>query len=575
MELNQGLHDINTSTAQNSKFDQDYLWLKSYPETINWAMELQPKPVYEFLDISAQKIPNNTCTFFLGKTSSYKEIQDDVNRAAKGLQKIGVKKGTKVGLLLPNTPTFIIFYFAILKTGATVVNYNPLYTVEELSVQAKDSQTEIMITHDLKILFDKAEALLSSDLLSHVVVCPFAQHLPFVKSLLFRIFKGKELATPTRTKAADKIIHQDTLFDNDGAYEPVSIDLENDVALLQYTGGTTGTPKGAMLTHSNLSTNVEQIKAWAPDMRFGQERIMGVLPFFHVFAMTAVMNYGVAIGAELILIPKFELVEGLTIINNKKPTIMPGVPTLYNAMINYPKLAKYDLSSINFCISGGAALPVEVKRAFEEHTGCNLVEGYGLTETSPVASCNLEDGPTKAASIGIPIPRTVLSIRSLDDPEKEVPLGEKGEICISGPQVMKGYWQNEVETKDAFVGDFFRSGDIGYMDEDGYTYIVDRLKDLIICSGFNVYPRRIEEAIYAHPGVEEVTVIGIPDDYRGEAPKAFVKLKQGHSLTKEALLEFLVPKISKIEMPSEIEFRNELPKTMIGKLSKKELRQEG
>ena len=301
---------------------------------------------------------------------------------------------------------------------------------------------------------------------------------------------------------------------------------------------------------------------------------MGILPFFHVFAMTTVLNVGVSVAAELVLMPKFDLIDALKLIRETRPTMMPGVPTLYNAMMNHPDIASYDLSSLTFCISGGAALPIEVKRGFEAVSGCKVVEGYGLSETSPVATCNPIDGPVKEGSIGIPLPATRISIRSLEDPSVEMALGEDGEICIAGPQVMPGYWNKPEETQDTFVGEYFRTGDVGHMDAEGYIFIVDRIKDMINCAGFKVYPRRIEEAIYEFPAVEEVTVIGIPDRYRGEAPKAFIKLRSGHRATAAEIREFLEPKISKIEMPSEIEFRDELPKTMVGKLSKKELRAE-
>lgn len=299
---------------------------------------------------------------------------------------------------------------------------------------------------------------------------------------------------------------------------------------------------------------------------------MGILPFFHVFAMTCVLNYSVAIGAKMVLLPRFELGPAIKLMAKNGPTSMPGVPTLYNALMNAPNLPANAVKHLKFCLSGGAPLPLEVKRGFEAVSGCALVEGYGLSETSPILTANIPGGVVVEGSIGIPFPQTVISIRSLEDPNIEVPLGEKGEICAKGPQVMRGYWQAPEATADVFVGDFFRTGDVGYMDERGYIFIVDRIKDLIICSGFNVYPRKIEDAIYQNPAVGEVTVIGIPDDYRGEAPKAFVKLKEGASLSTEELMAFLEPKLSKIEMPEEIEFRDELPKTMVGKLSKKELR---
>jgi long-chain acyl-CoA synthetase len=372
----------------------------------------------------------------------------------------------------------------------------------------------------------------------------------------------------------DKLILDAEVMAGAGRPEPVPIDPLEDIAVLQYTGGTTGVPKGAMLSHANVYVNVQQVAAAAPDLEDGVERVLGVLPFFHVFALTVVMNLGIAHAAEIIIMPRFNLDEALKLIDKTRPTILPGVPTLFNALLNHPKIASHDLSSLKFCLSGGAPLPIEVKQRFEAATGCKVVEGYGLSETSPVVTCNPLEGPVKIASIGMPLAGTIISLRDLGDPTKEVPVGEKGEICIKGPQVMRGYYKRPKETADQTVGEFLRTGDVARMDGEGYFYIEDRIKDLIISSGFNVYPRRVEEAIYEHPAVAEATVIGIKDKKRGEAPKAFVRLKDGMSLTAKQLFEHLAPRISKIEMPSEIEFRPELPKTMIGKLSKKELKAE-
>lgn len=566
-----------SSTADRTKEQgpaSAHPWLSCYPAGVVWDQRFAAKPLYTLLDDAVSRYPNKPCTNFLGKVLTYSEIGHQVDRAAAGLQRLGVEKGTKVGLFLPNSPTYIVFYFAILKIGGIVVNFNPLYTVEELSFQVRDSETDLMITLDLKVLFDKVEALLSSGVLNRAVVCSFAALLPVAKSVLFRLLKGRDLAQIDRSPVARRIIPGARVMANGGVYSRPNLDPENDIAVLQYTGGTTGTPKGAMLTHANLYINVLQVVAWAPGLEEGRERVMGVLPFFHVFAMTVVMNFGIARAAELVIMPRFVLADALKLITETRPTVMPGVPTLFNAMLNHPQLKSYDLSSLRFCLSGGAPLPVEVKHKFEALTGCKLVEGYGLSETSPVVTANPLEGPVKAGSIGQPLPGTVVSLRDLADPAKEVPQGERGELCVSGPQVMKGYWNRPEETAAQFVGSFIRTGDVAVMDEDGFFYIVDRLKDLIISSGFNVYPRRVEEAIYTHPAVEEVTVIGIPDEYRGEAPKAFIKLKKGMEATKEDILRHLAPKLSRIEQPSEIEFREELPKTMIGKLSKKELRQE-
>lgn len=562
------------SAAGTAPAPLSYPWLAHYPADVNWHQQIAPAPLHQLLERAAERHPSRICTNFLGRTITYGEMSRLVDRAAAGLVALGVTKGTKVGLFLPNSPTFIVFYYATLKAGGTVVNYNPLYTVEELAFQVKDSETDLMVTLDLKLLFDKVEALMAAGTLKRAIVAPFPALLPTAKSILFRLFKGKELADVRGSKVAASVTAEESVLANDGRFQAPSIAPTEDVAVIQYTGGTTGTPKGAMLTHSAVYTNVLQTVAWAPGLQEGRERVMGVLPFFHVFAMTVVMNFAIAKAAEIVIMPRFVLDDALKLIDKSKPTIMPGVPTLFNAMMNHPKLKTFDLSSLKFCLSGGAALPLEVKQRFEQLTGCSLVEGYGLSEASPVVTANPLVGPVKEGSIGQPIPQTIVSLRALDDPTKEVAAGEKGEICVKGPQVMKGYWKKPRETEEQFVGDYLRTGDVAIMDEEGFLFIVDRIKDLIICSGYNVYPRRIEEALYDHPAVEEVTVIGVPDEYRGEAPKAFVKLKSGASVTTADLMKHLEPKLSRIELPSEIEIRDALPKTMIGKLSKKELKAE-
>lgn len=550
-------------------------WLTHYPQFVDWNEQFKPVSVPSLLDATVLKFPTRTSTNFLGATRTFGEIGRQVDRAAKGLQRLGVTKGTKVGLFLPNCPTFIVFYYATLKAGGTVVNYNPLYTVEELDYQIRDSDTDIMVTLDLKLLFEKVDALLAKGSLKQAIVGSFPALLPGAKSVLFKLFKGKELARVQSSPNAAKIISEASLLENDGKFAPVAIDPLEDIAVLQYTGGTTGTPKGAMLTHANLSVNVQQSIAWSRNLtRTGSEKILGILPFFHVFAMSGIMNLSIAEAYEIIIMPRFVLDDTMKVIDKAKPTIMPGVPTIFNAIMNHKDAKKLDLRSLKICLSGGAPLPAEVKKGFEALTGAQLVEAYGLSETSPGATVNPLDGNAKAGSIGQPLPGTIISIREVGRPEQEVALGQPGEICIKGPQVMKGYYKKPQETAETFVGDFFRTGDVGYMDPQGFVFIVDRIKDMIICSGFKVYPRHLEEKIYEHPAVEEVTVIGIKDKYRGEAPKAFIKLKAGQTATVEDIRKHLEPRLSKIEMPAEIEFRKELPKTMIGKLSKKELKAE-
>ncbi|HIE75065.1 MAG TPA: long-chain fatty acid--CoA ligase [Gammaproteobacteria bacterium] len=544
-------------------------WLSNYPEGIDWSASIERRPLYETLERTAERCRDNTAIDFLDYCLSYGELLEQVNHMAKGLQLMGVTPGARVGLCLPNTPYSVICYYGALRAGATVVNYNPLYVERELAFQIDDSNTEIMITMDLEALYPKVAAMLSrTESLKKIIVCPMAAILPKIKSILFRLLKRKEIAN---IEPSEAIVHFQDLLDNDGGPTQVNVDLDNDIAVLQYTGGTTGRPKGAMLTQGNLSANVSQMLLWYVDLNPGEEKVLGVLPFFHVFAMTAVMNFAVAAGAQMILLPRYELGQTLATINKKKPTIFPAVPTIYTAINQAPDLAKYDLSAVRYCISGGAPLPLEVKETFERLTGCRLVEGYGLSETAPVATCNAMQDINKPGSIGQVVPGTEISIHDLEAPNDVVPTGERGEVWIKGPQVMKGYLNRPQETADSLREGWFRTGDVGYMDEDGHFFLVDRLKDLILCSGYNVYPRMVEEAIYLHPAVAEVTVIGIDDDYRGQSPKAFVKLKEGEKITEDEMKTFLADKLSKIEMPSRIEFRLELPKTIIGKLSKKEL----
>jgi long-chain acyl-CoA synthetase len=551
-----------------------YPWLNRYPRTVDWHQPFKPQPVFALLDGSVARHGDKPCTSFYGKTLTYREIGELVERAAAGLQTLGVTRGSKVGLLMPNCPAFVVYYFAILKAGGTVVNYNPLYSLDELTYQVRDSETELMVTLDLKAVFAKVEALIRAGALKRAVVASFSALLPGPKSILFKLLNPRELARPDRSAVAADIVHDADLRAMAGQLLQPPIDPDTDIAVLQYTGGTTGTPKGAMLSHTNVTVNAAQSVAWAGDLAGTQERVLAVLPFFHAFAMTVVMNFGVQQGAEIVMMPRFFLNEAMKLIEKTRPTMMPGVPTMFVAMLSHPRRASFDLSSLKYCVSGGAPLPLEVKQKFEALTGCKVVEGYGLSEASPVVTCNPPDGPVKAGSIGQPLPGTIVSLRDLADPSKEVEPGEKGEICIRGPQVMKGYWRRPDETASQFVGDYLRTGDVATMDDEGFIFIVDRIKDLIISSGYNVYPRRIEEALYEHPAVEEASVIGIKDDYRGEAPKAFVKLGSGATATPEDLRKHLATRISRIEMPAEIEIRAELPKTMIGKLSKKELKAE-
>ena len=539
--------------------------MQSSVQTAPGAIPL--RPLTAILDDAVARWPDRNCIDFLDAKWSYREIGDLVSRAAAGFRRLGVTAGTRVGLCLPNTPYSVICYFAVLKAGGIVVNFNPLYVERELIHQIEDSGTTVMVTMDLAVMFPKIERLVGKTGLKRVVVCPMASILPFPKSLLFRLFKRADVAAVPRK--AEYVRFADLVADAT-PIAPTPIDPKTAVAVLQYTGGTTGVPKGAMLTHANLTANAAQIAAWVPDGFLKSDpKMLGVLPFFHVFAMTVVMNFGLSIGAELILLPRFELKQVMDTIAGKRPTLFPGVPTIYTA-INGAAGGR-DLSSIEVCISGGAPLPADVRARFEQLTGCRLLEGYGLTEASPVVTCNPVVGLDKPGSIGLALPETTISVRVPVTSEREVAEGERGEICVRGPQVMAGYWQRPEATAEQFHDGWLRTGDIGWRDPDGFVFLVDRIKDIIICGGYNVYPRVLEEALYQHPAVEEATVIGVSDTYRGQAPMAFVKLRAEATATADDLMAHLAGWVSKIEMPKAIEIRDALPKTMVGKLSKKEL----
>ena len=533
--------------------------------------------ITDLLDRTVERFPDRTAIDFMGRCWTYGEIGDLVSRAARGLQDAGLKPGDRFGLCLPNCPFFVVLYFAALRAGAIVVNFNPLYTESELTHQIEDSGTRFIAVPDLAMIHDKVENVAKRAGIDRIVLCPMSAMLPWLQGVGFNLFKRKDHAT-----IRDEGLHLrlKALLANDAPPHPVTV-RPDDVAVLQYTGGTTGVPKGAMLTHGNLTANSGQMvehvaSAWPgePGWQEKQERTLGVLPMFHVFALTTVLNYSVETGTEMVLLPRFEMEQVLGTIRRKPPTQFFGVPTIYVAMNALEESRIPDLSRVRCCISGGAPLPLEVREAFEKRTGASVVEGYGLSETAPIITCNPLQGPVKANSCGPAFPGTIIEIRDPEKPENLMPQGERGEICARGPQVMKGYWNRPDATEEVFTDGALRTGDIGYLDEDGYLFIVDRIKDVILCGGYNVYPRVIEDAAYHHPAVLEAVAIGIPDEYRGQSPKLFVALREGESLTEDELRAFLAERLSKIELPREFEFRKELPKTMIGKLSKKDLVEE-
>jgi long-chain acyl-CoA synthetase len=546
-------------------------WENVYPDDVDWNISITPRPIPALLDQAAATAGSRTMIDFLGRRFSFAGLHDQANRVAKGLQAMGIGPDTRVGLFMPNVPQYVPALFGTLKTGATAVNLSPLLAPRELAHMVNDSGTKVLITMDLKILYDRIPALFANTCLETVIVARMADALPFPKNKLYGIAKKKAIATFPLDGHHKRF---EDLIANDGAYAPVQIDPEKVVALLQYTGGTTGLPKGAMLTHAAITSADAMYSVWGPQFRDrppADNRIALVLPLFHIFGLSVVLLGAIRDTSEIILYPQPDIALILKDIAKKKPNILPGVPTLFTAIAGHPNAATTDFSSLTYCASGGAPLPPEVREKFHKVTGIEVYEGYGLTETSPAGTAQVRKNVYRTGSCGVPLPRTEIEIRSLEDGTTKLPAGEIGEICIKGPQLMLGYWNREEETKDALRDGWLYTGDIGYLDEDGYLFIVDRKKDMILSSGYNVYPRNVEDAIYENEAVEEVTVIGVKDDYKGEVPKAFVKLRAGAALTAEELRASLRDKLAKYEIPGEIEFRAELPKTPVGKLSKKEL----
>jgi len=546
----------------------DYPWLKNYPPNTEWHATYTAQPMHTLLDNAADKYPDNIAIDFMGKEYTYAKLQDMVNRVARGLHEIGVGKETRVGLFMPNCPQFVIAYYAILKAGATVVNFNPLYSEHEVEHQIRDSKVEVMFTLNLRILYPKLKPFIGNGMLRKVVVGFFQEALPLSKAALYTMAKATDIVLPPRN---DYHVTFNHLLASSNEVKVPQIIPSQHIAVLQYTGGTTGVPKGAILTHENLYANTLQCTAWTDGLEEGKETVLAVLPFFHVFAMTVALNLAIYNGYKIVPHPRFELKRVLNDIQEKKPTLVPGVSMLYATINNYKFLDRYDLTSIKQCISGGGPLPVEVKQRFEELTKCRLVEGYGLTEASPVTNCNPLQGENKTGSIGMPLPGTIVEVLDKEDRVSVLPQGEIGEICIRGPQVMKGYLNQPEESAAVLRNGRLHTGDVGYMDEDGYFYIVDRMKEMIIVGGYNVYPRNVEEVIYAYEGVAECAVVGLEHPRRGQMIKAYIVPKEGYKLSEEALKDYMRDNMSRYAVPHQIEFRTELPKNMIGKILKKEL----
>ena len=545
-----------------------HIWEKSYPQGVSWDPPLPPPVALEsLLETAASKWPQRIALDFYDRTFTFRELYGLAARAARGLQALGVGPGVQVGLHLPNTPHFVISFFAVLMAGGRVVNFSPLSAPRELQYQLADSEAQVMITLGLPMLYPQIAALKGAGKFETLVVCSIEDFLPGPVARAFG-------PAADRVGGAGRELDFAALIANDGTYtrHPHG-PLEDEVAVLQYTGGTTGQPKGAMLTHANFCAVINIFNYWVGHRGDeGADKALAVLPLFHIYGLTFIMLLPVANGAEAVLHIRFDPEKVLADIARKKITAFPAVPTMYTALVNHPKVKEFDLSSVSMWSSGGAPLPMEVLQRFEGLTGHSPREGYGLTETAPLGTVQIADGPARQGSVGLPAPHTILEVVDIETGTRVLPVGERGEICFRGPQIMKGYWKKPEATEEAFRGGRFHTGDIGFLDQDGFVTLVDRKKDMILSGGFNVFPRNIEEAIYEYPSVAEVTVIGIPDAYRGQSAKAFIALKPGQApFGIDALKAFLADKLAKYEMPTEMEIRASLPKTPVGKLSKKEL----
>lgn len=546
------------------------IWRTHYNHPCRWDQSFAPLTLPELFETTVRASGDKPVIDFFGRRFSYREIARQVDRFACGLQALGIERGDRVGLFLPNVPQYLVGYFGALKLGAIVVNFSPLYSVEELTHQVEDSGTRLLVTIDNAKLLPIAKAVLDASSLERLVVGSIAEALTPLQGLLYRVFRRREIAPLPKDP---HVLSFAALLANAGGCPPPRLDAENDIALIQYTGGTTGTPKGAILTHQNLTANARQIHAVDPHVG-DLDRILGVLPLFHVFANSAVLNRTIWAGGEIVMLPRFDSGQVLKTIRRARPTTFPGVPTMFQALLDDPAVARTDFSSLRTVISGGAPLPGALKQRFQDVTGVPIAEGYGLTETSGVASVNPYEGDNRSGTIGQPLPGTQFVLVDKEDPEQPAASGEPGEITIAGPQIMRGYWKHAEEDAKVFVDGRLRTGDVGLIDADGYIKIVDRLKDMIVVGGFKVFPTQVEEVLYHNPAIREAVVVGVPDAYLGERPMAFVTLAASAVEDGETLMRWANSRLGKHERLTAVEIRDSLPKTLIGKLSRKELKEE-
>jgi len=545
-------------------------WLSVYPAGVRPSLEYPQIPLDQLVDNAAREFPDRDATVFFNKGMSYRELLRQTQCFTTSLQRLGLKKGDRVAVILPNCPQCVIAYYGIMKAGGVVVMVNPMYVERELEYQLKDAGARIVVVLDH--LYPRLRKVRQTVKFDHVIWTGMHDYLPFPLNLLYPV-KARREKHQVGVPAGPGIHHFTSLVKGVGLPQPVPV-APDDIALLQYTGGTTGVSKGAMLSHKNMMANVMQTTEWLVGSRRGGEKVLAALPFFHVYGMTCALNFSVALAATMVVHPRFVVGDILKSINRTKPTLFPGAPTMYVAVINHPDVKRYDIRSITACISGSAPLPVEVQERFEALTGGRLVEGYGLTEAAPVTHSNPIYGRRKTGSIGLPFPDTDAWVVDLETGSRFLEPGEVGELAVRGPQVMGGYWNRPDETQAVLKDGWLLTGDVARVDEEGYFYIVDRKKDMIIAGGFNIYPREVEEILYEHPKVLEAAVIGVPDPYRGETVKAFVVVKPGEAATAEEIIAFCQEKLARFKVPKMVEFRAELPKTMVGKVLRRILAEE-
>lgn len=549
----------------------EYCWHRHYDLGVPTEIARPTMTLPQALAQTAQEFPQRLALRFLGMKLTYSQLLEQISRLAAGLGQLGLRPGERLGLLLPNCPQVVLSYYAALHLGAVVVMLNPLASPRELAQQLTDAGVRKLIALDH--LTPKIQSLRAAVGLEHLIVTGLADYLPFPLNWLYPWKARRQgLATGVRPDQGHLSFTQLLKTSTPSTAGPPS-DPEA-IAVLQYTGGTTGIPKAAMLTHCNLMANIAQINAWLPRLQRGQERVLAVLPFFHVFGMTAAMNWPLCLGGTVIILPRFEVEQVLKTIQKYRPTVFPAVPTIFVALINHPRITRFNLSSIWGCISGSAPLPREVQERFESLTKGQILEGYGLTEAAPVTHLNPIQGTRKTGSIGLPFPSTEARIVDSESGTRELPPGDVGELIIRGPQVMSGYWRNPTETALVLRDGWLYTGDLATMDAEGYFYIVDRKKDVIIAGGYKIYPREVEEVLYQHPQILDAVVIGVPDAYRGETVKVYVVPKPGASLTAEEIQEFCKTQLAAYKVPKIIEFRSELPKTLVGKVLRRALKEE-